>query len=236
VHYSPQGLPQNHGVWVHAESNATKEGIGQMNAFISPANDSVIGSSLNKMSDALLVSAAKSGDAIAFVELSTRHSEMILRRTYRIVKNWQDAEDVLQESFMKAFVHLKDFQERSSFSSWLTRIAINSALMLLRKKRGHIEISADAVDDEFGIRERWEPKDRAESPESRCARREWEGLLKGAIQGLPPLLRDVVQLSHGEDRSMEEIAQFLGISVPAVKSRLARARTALRISLASSNW
>ena len=65
-------------------------------------------SGLNEMSDALLISAAKSGDAIAFVELSTRHSEKILRRTYRIVKNWQDAEDVLQDSFMKAFVHLKD--------------------------------------------------------------------------------------------------------------------------------
>jgi RNA polymerase sigma-70 factor (ECF subfamily) len=207
-----------------------------MNALMSSATYSVIGSSRNKMSDALLVSAAKSGDAIAFVELSKRHSDMILCRTYRIVKNWQDAEDVLQDSFMKAFVHLKDFQERSSFSSWLTRIAINSALMLLRKKRGHIEISTDAIDDEFGIRDRWEPRDHADSPESRCARREREGLLKGAIQGLPPMLRDVVQLSYGEDRSMEEIAQFLGISVPAVKSRLARARTALRISLASSNW
>jgi RNA polymerase sigma-70 factor (ECF subfamily) len=161
---------------------------------------------------------------------------MILRRTYRIVKNWQDAEDVLQESFMKAFVHLNGFQERSSFSSWLTRIAINSALMLLRKKRGHLEISTDAMDKEFGVWDRWEPRDRTEGPEGRCARREREELLNRAIQGLPPLLREVVQLSHGEDRSMEEIARFLGISVPAAKSRLARARTALRISLASLNW
>jgi RNA polymerase sigma-70 factor (ECF subfamily) len=188
------------------------------------------------MSDALFSLGCEIWGRVAFVELSTRHSDMILRRTYRIVKNWQDAEDVLQDSFMKAFVHLKDFQERSSFSSWLTRIAINSALMLLRKKRGHIEISTDAIDDEFGIHDRCEPRDRADSPESRCARREREVLLKGAIQGLPPLVRDVVQLSHGEDRSMEEIAQFLGISVPAVKSRLARARRALRISLDSSNW
>jgi RNA polymerase sigma-70 factor (ECF subfamily) len=206
-----------------------------MNAFVSPCSDSVIVNSHDKMSDSLLVSAAKSGDAIAFVELSTRHSEMILRRTYRIVKNWQDAEDVLQESFMKAFVHLNGFQERSSFSSWLTRIAINSALMLLRKKRGHLEISTDAMDNEFGVWDRWGPRDRTESPEGCCARREREELLNGAIQGLPPLLREVVQLSHGEDRSMGEIAQFLGISIPAVKSRLARARTALRISLASRN-
>jgi RNA polymerase sigma-70 factor (ECF subfamily) len=207
-----------------------------MNASVSPGDDSVVASSHDKVSDALLVSAAKSGDAIAFVELSRRHSEMILRKTYRIVKNWQDAEDVLQESFMKAFVHLGGFQERCSFSSWLTRIAINSALMLLRKKRGHFEISADAMEDEFGAWNRWGPTDGAESPESCCARREREELLNGAIQGLPPLLREVVQLSHGEDRTMQEIAQFLCISVPAVKSRLARARTALRISLASRNW
>src|ERR1700692_2580728 len=98
-----------------------------MSTFIAPANNSVINNSvilgsLKEMSDAGLVSAAKSGDAVAFVELSRRHSDKILRRTYRIVKNWQDAEDVLQDSFMKAFIHLKDFEERSSFSSWLTRI------------------------------------------------------------------------------------------------------------------
>src|SRR5271155_4203431 len=112
------------------ELNGFKEGVGLMSTFIAPANHSVIMSSLKEMSDAGLVSAAKSGDAVAFVELSRRHSDKILRRTYRIVKNWQDAEDVLQDSFMKAFIHLKDFEERASFSSWLTRIAINTALML----------------------------------------------------------------------------------------------------------
>ena len=95
-----------------------------MSTFIAPANNSVINNSvilgsLKEMSDAGLVSAAKSGDAVAFVELSRRHSDKILRRTYRIVKNWQDPEYVLQDSFMKAFIHLKDFEERSSFSSWL---------------------------------------------------------------------------------------------------------------------
>ena len=132
---------------------------------------------------------------------------------------------------MKASIHLKDFEERTSFSSWLTRIAINTALMLLRKKRFHLEISTGSADDDFGIRECREPRDLAESPENRCARREPEELLKGAIQGLPPILRDVVQMSHGEGRSIEEIAHSLSISVPAAKSRLARARTALRSSL-----
>ena len=136
---------------------------------------------------------------------------------------------------MKAFIHLKDFEERSSFSSWLTRIAINSALMLLRKRRFHIEISTGTTEDDCEIRDRWELRDRAESPESRCARREREELLKGAIQRLPPGLRDIVQLRHVEDRSTEEVAQAPGISVPVAKSRLARAKAALHILLSQAN-
>jgi RNA polymerase sigma-70 factor, ECF subfamily len=202
-----------------------------MSALNAPANNSVIRSSLKEMSDARLVSAAKSGDAVAFYELSRRHSNKILWRAYRIVKNRQDAEDVRQESFMKAFLHLKDFEERASFSSWLTRITIHSALMNLRKKRGHVETSIDGTNDDQGSGYRWEPQDPAESPESRCAQREREELLKEAIQGLPPKLRDIVQLRYGEDRSMEEVAQLLHISVPAAKSRAVRARTALRVSL-----
>jgi RNA polymerase sigma-70 factor (ECF subfamily) len=209
-----------------------------MSTFIAPANNSVINNSvilgsLKEMSDAGLVSAAKSGDAVAFVELSRRHSDKILRRTYRIVKNWQDAEDVLQESLMRAFLHLKDFEERSSFSSWLTRIAINFSLMGLRKKRGQVEISMEFINDDHEVAYRWEPRDPAESPESHCSRRETEALLGIAIRQLPPILRQVVQLNLIDGRSGEELAQTLGISVPAAKSRLSRARNALRVKLAS---
>jgi RNA polymerase sigma-70 factor, ECF subfamily len=199
------------------------------------ANDLDINRGLKEVREELLISAAKSGDAVAFVELSKRHSNKILRRAYRIVKNWQDAEDVLQESLLRAFLHLKDFEERSSFSSWLTRIAINFALMNLRKKRGHIEISMDVINDDHGIRYPWEPKDPAESPESRCSQREREDLLEGAIRQLPPTLRQVVQMKFIDGRSGEEVAQTLGISVPAAKSRLARAKTALRVSLTSAD-
>ena len=96
-----------------------------------------------EISEAVLVSTAKSGDTNAFVELSRRHSPKLLRTIYRITRNWQDAEDVLQDSLLKAFSHLQDFQEKSSFSTWLTRIAINSALMILRKKRLCSEIPID---------------------------------------------------------------------------------------------
>src|SRR6202167_749504 len=206
-----------------------------MNRPISSANNIAIKRGSNEMPEGWLISAAKAGDAVAFVELSKRHSNKILRRAYRIVKNWEDAEDVLQESLMRAFLHMKEFEERSSFSSWLTRIAINSALMSLRTKRGYIETSLEVITDEHGFQYRWEPKDPAESPESHCSRREREELLEGAIQQLPPRLRQVVQMKIIDGRSGEEVSQTLGISVAAAKSRLARAKTALRISLASGD-
>ena len=206
-----------------------------MNAVEPSTNDLAIKRGLNEMSEELLVSAAKSGDAVAFVELSKRHSNKILRRAYRIVKNWQDAEDVLQESLLRAFLNLKNFEGRSSFSSWATRIAINVALMSLRKKRGHTEISMEFIGDDYGVLYCWEPKDPAENPESHYSRREREDLLAEAIRSLPPTLRQVVQMKFIDGRSGEEVAQTLGISVPAAKSRLARAKTALRISLSSGD-
>jgi RNA polymerase sigma-70 factor, ECF subfamily len=182
-------------------------------------------------SDAELVSTAKSGDATAFVELSKRHSNRILLTTYRITRNWQDAEDALQDSLLKAFSHLNGFQEKSSFATWLTRIAINSALMILRKKRVCVEISIDGSDDPDDKYERWEARSLTEDPESRFARREREKLLRDAILRLPPVCREVVELRQARDYSAREIAQTLGISVAAVKSRLSRARYTLRAAL-----
>ena len=141
-----------------------------MSLLMSVGSNDVIEDGPMEMSDEVLVSTAKSGDANAFVELSKRHSNRLLQTTYRITKNRQDAEDALQDSLLKAFSHLKDFQERSSFSTWLTRIAINSALMILRKKRGCFEISIDGTDDPGGKYERWEARSLTEDAESRLAR------------------------------------------------------------------
>jgi RNA polymerase sigma-70 factor (ECF subfamily) len=199
------------------------------------ANDVVTNESPTEMSDELLVSAAKSGDANAFVELSRRHSTKLLHRTYRITRNWQDAEDVLQESFLKAFIHLKDFEERSSFASWLTQITINSALMILRKKRCRPEISISGNNDDYELQERRQPRDLRPNPESRCVQREKEQLLEEAILGLPVLFREVVQLRQTQACSVREVAEALGISVPAVKSRLSRAKAALRMSLCGND-
>lgn len=186
------------------------------------------------MSDQLLVQAARSGDCRAFVELCERHSKKVLPRIYRITNNWEDAEDVLQESLLKAFLHLKNFEGRSSFSSWLTRIAINSALMLLRKKRG-VEVSIDYVGDDDRSWRTWEPwEHHSETPEKHYAQREREELLRNAILRLPPTFREAVELRHAKGYSIREIAQALGISAAAAKSRLLRARIEIRAFFADT--
>jgi RNA polymerase sigma-70 factor, ECF subfamily len=184
-----------------------------------------------EMSNEMLVSLAKSGDVNAFVELIKRHADKVFKAAHRVTRNRQDTEDVLQESFLRAFIHMKEFQERSSFSTWLTRIAINSALMILRKKRNSSELSIDRTDGPAGNFENWEPRSPWEDPESCYVHRERHELLRQAIQQLPPVSRDVIELLQAKECSHQEIAQSLGISVPAVKSRLARARKALRTSL-----
>jgi RNA polymerase sigma-70 factor (ECF subfamily) len=184
-----------------------------------------------KMSEALLLSTAKSGNGDAFVELSKRHYSMVLYETYRITRNRQDAEDALQDSLMRAFTHLNMFEERANFSTWLTRIAINSALMILRKKRNCFELSLDDTKDPNGKHAPWELKFLGEDPESSCVRREKEALLREAILRLPPRCRQVVELWQARGYSMREIAQALGISVAAVKSSLSRAKLTLRAEL-----
>ena len=198
--------------------------------MLTESND-VLEDSPMELSDAALVSTAKSGDTDAFVELTKRHSNRLLRTTYRITKNQQDAEDALQDSFLKAFSHLNNFQEKASFSTWLTRIAINSALMIMRQKRGCYELSIDGTDVPDGTYARWEAKSLTEDPESGFARREREVLLRDAILRLPQVVREVVELRQAREYSAQEIAQALGITVAAVKSRLSRAKLRLRATL-----
>ena len=187
--------------------------------------------SLKLLSDELLVVRAKAGETSAFVELRERHSTKVLRTVFRITRNWEDAEDALQEALLRAFRHLNGFENRCSFSSWLTRIAINSALMTLRKRRACKEVSIDSTDDDCTIFGRLEPQDLSEDPECRYARCEREELLKRAMLRLRPGLRDVVELRQAEEYSLKELAECLGISLSAAKSRLLRARIALQAHL-----
>jgi RNA polymerase sigma-70 factor (ECF subfamily) len=202
-----------------------------MNLSIPADKSLAISYNLKQMSDEILVAAAKAGDPAAFVELSNRHSGKLRRTLYRITRNWDDAEDALQDTLLKAFTKLNMFECRSSFSSWLTRIAINSALMVLRKKCASKEISIDCPVEDADIRNRWEMRDLTEDPERHFAKREREEFLKEAIRSLRPDFRVVVELQHTMGYSVKELAHTLGISLAAAKSRLMRARITLRTSL-----
>lgn len=186
--------------------------------------------SFEAVNDQLLVLTAKSGDFGAFVELRKRHSSKLLGAAYRITRNLEDAEDAVQDSFLKAYLHLDRFEGRSSFGTWLTRIAINSSLMILRKKRS-CEISIDRTNRDSEVSEAWELPDFKEDPELSYMRTEREEMLQSAILRLRPGLRRVIELQQSHDYSTKELAQILGISVPAAKSRLLRARLALRTTL-----
>jgi RNA polymerase sigma-70 factor (ECF subfamily) len=145
------------------------------------------------------------------------------------MKNQDDAEDVIQDAWMKAYVHLKAFDGRAKFSTWLTRIAINSALMALRRKRAHPETSM-----EIGDGDTWrhrEITDQTKDVEEFYTRHERAERLRQAICRLHPTLRDVVEIHQLNDRSVKEVAELAGLSVAATKSRLLRARIVLRRAL-----
>src|SRR5208283_4808389 len=140
---------------------------------------------LHQVDDHMLVQDAKSGNGAAFAELGRRHSRRLHLKLYRIVRNWEDAQDLLQDSLLQAFRHLDSFQGRSSFSTWLTTIAINTAFMMLRKKRVHGEVSFSTLEDVAGTSDTWEIPDHSPSPERLCFVRERADLIRGAIQQLP---------------------------------------------------
>ncbi len=176
------------------------------------------------------VQAAKAGKSAAFGELSERYTQQLLRVTHRITRNREDSEDAVQDALLRAFIHLRDFDGRSSFSTWLTRIAINSALMMLRKKRTSLEIAtADSDDPEMnGVG--YQIADRAPNPERLYAQNEEEKILKRAIHSLRPNLREVVEVQQLQELSMQETAKAMCISVAAAKGRLFHAKVALRRS------
>jgi len=180
--------------------------------------------------ESALVARAKAGDSGAFTELVKRYERRIFRLAKHITQNEEDAEDVLQDAFLKAYQHIGGFQEQSKFYTWLVRITVNEALMKLRKRKSGKMYSLDeAVDtgEETVAREIavWD------NPEQRYSQEELRAILQQAIDGLAPIFRTVFVLRDVEELSTEETAGALGISVPAVKSRLLRARLQLRDKL-----
>ena len=185
---------------------------------------------LHPMSDEGLIAAAQSGQEWAFVELCTRSSKRAFSSIYSVTRNREDAEDALQDSILRAFQHLRHFDGRSSFATWFTRIGINSALMILRKKRVRPETSMDVTAEEESWRH-WQISEHSTDPEKHYAVRERSMHLRRAICQLPGSLRSVIELGQMKGHSTRQIADHMGISVPATKSRLARARAALRKSM-----
>lgn len=175
-----------------------------------------------------LIQRARDGDDSAFTQLMTRYERKILRLAKNITQNDEDAEDVLQETFLKAYSHLDNFKGDSKFYTWIVRIGVNESLMKLRKRKSDKTVSLDEqVDtgDDFVPREIavWD-----DDPEQRFSQDEIRGILDGAVESLPPIFRSVFVLRDIEELSTEETADVLGISIPAVKSRLLRARLQLR--------
>ncbi len=161
--------------------------------------------------DEVLVAEAKSGSHPAFVELWRRYSNRAFKLVYRITGNRDDAEDAIQDAWMKTYVHLNTFDSRAKFSTWFTRIAINSALMILRKKRAHPETPMDwSADGETW--QQWEVADKRVNIEGHYARIEAEQDLKRAIHRLRPALRTVIEIQQSHDGSVKEIADVAGIS------------------------
>jgi RNA polymerase sigma-70 factor (ECF subfamily) len=189
-------------------------------------NASAVGD-LREWSEEQLIAAAKIGKRAPFGELCGRHVKKVFRVAYRITRNREDAEDAVQDCFLSAFVHVKGFDGRSRFATWLTRIAINAALMKLRKKRGIWEVSMDEPhpSSELGIG--WEIQDAAPDPEEAYRLRERKQIVKAAISGLRPRVRRIVELHQLQERSVGETAQVLGLSTAAVKSRLFHAKVTL---------
>ena len=175
-----------------------------------------------------LVAAAKRGDLDAFQELVSRYESKIYRLSWNITRNKEDAEDSMQDAFLKAFQHLDGFEGGSRFYTWLVRIAVNEALMKLRKRRPN-QISLDEADGEDLM-----PRDLQDwgpSPEQKYERTELNRILTDAIEELDSPYRMAFVLRDVSELSTEETAEALGISVPAVKSRLLRARLKLRQKL-----
>jgi len=175
-----------------------------------------------------LVQAAKRGDDSAFEELVRRYDRNVFRIAQHITQNREDAEDVVQEAFLKAYGNLQQFQEQSKFYTWLVRIAVNEALMKLRRRKPERTVSLDEdikTEDDSLPREiaDWSP-----NPEQQYTQSELREILSKTIQGLPPGFRTVFVLRDVEGLSTEETAAALELSVPAVKSRLLRARLQLR--------
>jgi len=185
--------------------------------------------------DVDLVSAAQTGDQHAFIELCRRHSPWLKRRIWKIVRNREDTEDVLQETLMSAFKHLAGFRAQCSFRTWITTIATNTSLMVLRKRRNHAETDFGLITAEGKEIEIHQLTDSTPNPEQVYATRQASQRLSQAVKMLPLSFRVIVERYHQDEFKLKDAAGSIGITEAAAKSRLLRARRALRRHLSNDS-
>jgi RNA polymerase sigma-70 factor (ECF subfamily) len=193
---------------------------------------------LAALTDDELVARARTRDVAAFETLIDRHEEKIYRLAMRFVRNETDAREILQETFLSAWRNLDSFQGKSQFASWLYRVAVNAALMLLRSQKRHPQVPVEDVDpgalDEaaqvsgqgLGIGDDWSKR-----PDEQFQSEELRQQIQTAVDGLPESQRSVFLLRDVDGLSTEETGELLGLTVPTVKTRLHRARLALRAAI-----
>jgi RNA polymerase sigma-70 factor, ECF subfamily len=179
----------------------------------------------------ILFAAAKDGDEQAFATLIERYRRKILVVAFRFTHVREDAEDIAQQVFQKAFAHLRTFQGNSRFSTWLTRIAMNEALIFLRKGRSRRHVSIDGESTRPGALAYLEIPDSDPNPEISYLQQEEALVVSAAMRNLNPSLRKAVELRELEELSVAEVAEHMGLSVSAVKSRVFRGRKQLRKAL-----
>jgi RNA polymerase sigma-70 factor, ECF subfamily len=184
-------------------------------------------SSSGAAADEELVAAAKNGDELGFESLAKRHQRRIFALAFRYTRVREDAEDIVQETLKKAFVHLQKFEGKSSFSTWLTRIAINEALMSLRRRRTLHEVPADDSNGDHGSTLVSDLTDASPDPEATYLQKEKARIVSAAIRHLRPGMRRAVELRELGDLSTQETARRMGLSVAAIKARVFHARKEL---------
>jgi RNA polymerase sigma-70 factor (ECF subfamily) len=198
-------------------------GIGKSGVTAASTRDSA--------GDEELVAAAKGGDEVAFETLVKRHQQTIFLLALRYTRSREDAEDIVQQTFQRAFIHLLGFEGRSSFSTWLTSIAINHALILLRKRRALRELQIDDSSSDEGTSPALEIADASPDPEASYLQGERARILSAAVGELSPGMQRAVELQELGELTTRETARHMGLSVSAVKTRLFRAKRSLAKSL-----
>jgi RNA polymerase sigma-70 factor, ECF subfamily len=187
--------------------------------------------SQDSIGDEQLVAAAKGGDGLAFETIVKRHRQRILGLALRHTRSREDAEDIVQQTFQRAFIHLLGFEGRSSLSTWLTSIAINHALILLRKRRALRELPLDDSSSDEGTTPALQIADASPDPEASYLQDERVRILCAAVGALSPGMQRAIELQELGGLTTRETAQHMGLSVSAVQTRLCRAKRSLAKSL-----